>query len=236
MVLENISLVQLTLVIIASLVLGTITGFVLYKYLKRRNALGLTQHDHASIKITSTVKEELQSLEFERSLVSAAITRVYEATMQGQISKAEYNRLMLQYKERLRSYTDKIAELRTRSSFLEIQDLRNDLVYILEKRIKQIDDKLFHLSKSSGSPGSESTYAYYRGSSENEYKQPQISVDDIDYSKKRSVDIEQERKIRELQQEIMLALNRLEDAKIDEKHPDSETPITKKKDALASLR
>jgi hypothetical protein len=240
MVLENISSVELTLVIMASLVLGTVTGFLLDKYLKRRKLSELAQQDYVSIKPTNRVKAELKSLEFEKSLVSAAITRIYQAIMQGQISKMEYNRLMLQYKEKLRSYTDKIAELRSRSSFIEVQDLRNDLVYILEKRIKEIDDKLFHLSKSSCSPGSGSTYTYYQNSPENEYKQTQISVhnmdySNMDYSKKRSVHIEQERKIQEIQQEILLALNRLEEVGIDKKRMDSETTITKKRDALASL-
>jgi hypothetical protein len=235
MVLENISSVELTFVIMASLVLGTVIGFLLDKYLKRRKLSELAQQDYVSIKPTNRVKAELKSLEFEKSLVSAAITRIYQAIMQGQISKVEYNRLMLQYKEKLRSYTDKIAELRSRSSFIEVQDLRNDLVYILEKRIKEIDDKLFHLSKSSGSPGSGSTYTYYQNSPENEYKQTQISVQNMDYSKKRSVHIEQERKIQEIQQEILLALNRLEEVGIDKKRSDSETTITKKRDALASL-
>ena len=77
---------------------------------------------------------------------------------QGSISSSEYDRLTVQYKEKLLIYEKDIAELKSTSDYVEVQNLRNDLNYFLQHKMKQLDEKLNHLSKNEIVPDSNSPF------------------------------------------------------------------------------
>jgi hypothetical protein len=104
------------------------------------------------VKPFNTAKQELQSLQFEKNLVSEAITRVYEAMQEKKIDVVERDRLLTKYKRQLNSYNERIAELQSTIDLKEIGEVRNNLVSLLEERIKGIDQKLDELSYKTGIP------------------------------------------------------------------------------------
>src|SRR5262245_34347181 len=146
--LEDVASLEMALIIWTCIVLGTITGFSLDKYKNRQTRFGSSHKDPGPVKSAGMLKAELQSLEFEKSLAEEAIARVQEAIKNGLINDVEYDRLISQYKQKLCYYSDRIAELKTATGLLQVQDLRNDLIYVLEKRIKEIDQRLTQLSSS----------------------------------------------------------------------------------------
>ena len=109
------------------------------------------QQEHL-VKPFNTAKQELQSLQFEKNLVSEAITRVYEATQEKKIDVIERDRLLTKYKRQLNSYNERIAELQSTIDLKEIGEIRNNLVSLLEERIKGIDQRLDELSYKTGMP------------------------------------------------------------------------------------
>jgi chromosome segregation ATPase len=109
------------------------------------------QQEHF-VKPLNTAKQELQSLQFEKNLVSEAITRVYEAMQEKKIDVIERDRLLTKYKRQLNSYNERIAELQSTIDLKEIGEVRNNLVSLLEERIKGIDQKLDELSYKTGIP------------------------------------------------------------------------------------
>lgn len=157
---------------------------------------------------SASLRAELLSLLFEKNLTAEAITRVYEAAQDGRIDRLERDKLLLKYKQQLDSLNQKVAYLQPVSDFSDLKELRNNLVSFLEDRISALDKKLLDLSKSSPH-----------------------SQDDIDTnakkilaetSKMQSVTpIEQkmfkgdEQSIKQLQKEIVQALQHLEQVEID---------------------
>lgn len=157
---------------------------------------------------SASIRAELLTLLFEKNLTAEAITRVYEAAQDGRIDRLERDKLLLKYKQQLDSLNQKVAYLQPVSDFSDLKELRNNLVSFLEDRISALDKKLLDLSKSSPP-----------------------SQDDIDTNAKKILaetskvqsvtPIEQkmfkgdEQSIKQLQKEIVQALQHLEQVEID---------------------
>jgi len=136
------------LLIAAFVLAGVISGVVVFNRISRSKTS--LKKKGRFIKPYSTTKEELQSLQFEKSLISQSITRVYEASYEGKIDLIERDRLLLKYKQQLDSYDKKIGDLQSLVDISELADMRNGLVSLLEGRITAIDHKLAEISTKYG--------------------------------------------------------------------------------------
>jgi hypothetical protein len=142
-------LLEASFLIAASTLAGAISAAVILATISRSKTLLKKKHERL-IKPVSTAKAELQSLLFEKSLLSQSITRVYEASYEGKIDSIERDRLLLKYKQQLDSYDKKIADLQSVVDITELVDMRNGLVSLLEGRITAIDQKLMEISNKYG--------------------------------------------------------------------------------------
>ncbi|HYZ66070.1 MAG TPA: hypothetical protein VE574_05030, partial [Nitrososphaeraceae archaeon] len=147
MVLENSPSFIAVGTTILFLLLGTISGLLMNRKLGQRGESSVTKIRNRPFTSSSELRLSIQSLEFEKSLTAEALTRAFEAMNQGKIDPREYDRLNVQYNEKLQTYEKKIAEIRSTLDYTDIQDLRKDLDYFLHDKIKQLDEKLLQLSK-----------------------------------------------------------------------------------------
>ncbi len=136
------------LLIAAFALAGAISGAIILNKISRIKTL--LKKKERFTKAFITTKEELQSLQFEKSLISQSITRVYEASYEGKIDLIERDRLLLKYKQQLNSYDKKIADLQSLVDISELADMRNGLVSLIEGRITAIDHKLAEISNKYG--------------------------------------------------------------------------------------
>lgn len=144
-------MLEASFLIAASTLAGAISAAVILTRISRRSKTSSLKKKHERlIKPFSTTKAELQSLLFEKSLLSQSITRVYEASYEGKIDSIERDRLLLKYKQQLDSYDKKIADLQSVVDITELVDMRNGLVSLLEGRITTIDQKLAEISNKYG--------------------------------------------------------------------------------------
>ena len=142
-------MLEASFLIAASTLAGAISAAVILTRISRSKTSLKKKHERL-IKPFSTTKAELQSLLFEKSLLSESITRVYEASYEGKIDSIERDRLLLKYKQQLDSYDKKIADLQSVVDITELVDMRNGLVSLLESRITAIDQKLTEISDKYG--------------------------------------------------------------------------------------
>ena len=142
-------MLEASFLIAASTLAGAISAAVIITRVSRSKTSSKKKHERL-IKPFSTAKTELQSLLFEKSLLSQSITRVYEASYEGKIDSIERDRLLLKYKQQLDSYDKKIADLQSVVDITELVDMRNGLVSLLEERITSIDQKLAEISNKYG--------------------------------------------------------------------------------------
>jgi hypothetical protein len=144
-------LLEASFLIAASTLAGVISAAVILTRISRNKTSSSLKKKHdLLIKPFRTTKAELQSLLFEKSLLSQSITRVYEASYEGKIDSIERDRLLLKYKQQLDSYDKKITDLQSVVDITELVDMRNGLVSLLEGRITAIDRKLAEISNKYG--------------------------------------------------------------------------------------
>jgi hypothetical protein len=136
-------------VLAGSIIAGAISGAAVVRIVSKVNSSSLKKQRHV-LKPFDNAKAELRSLQFEKSLVGEAVTRVYEAVQEGRVDSVERDRLLVRYKEQLDSYNEKIAELQSAVDFADLYEMRNDIAGLLERRITAIDQKLGELSEKYG--------------------------------------------------------------------------------------
>jgi hypothetical protein len=236
-VMENSQLLIAIGAIISFLIIGTVVGFAINRTLgKLRSSQVLNIKKNIPLSLGHTeLKSYLHSLEFEKSLTAESLTRVAEAMNQGKISQLEYDRLILQYNEKLQTFEKEIAELRSTSDIFELQNLRNDLNSFLQNKMKQIDEKLGQLSKNETYNGSRPTLFKKFINAANIQNKVQIQKPSPFFSHRTQSFRDQEKKIQDTQKEIMIALERLETKDLDEKQVSVQTSNKKNRDALASF-
>jgi hypothetical protein len=154
---------------------------------------------------SSAARAELLSLLFEKNLAAEAITRVYEASQEGRIDRLERDRLLLKYKQQLDSLNGKIAILQPAADFVDMAELRNNLVSLLENKISALDQKLLEIKPGASQDGVDAKVQRIIAETSKVQAAP---VDQKPFKA-------EEKSIDQLQKEIMQALQRLEQVEID---------------------
>jgi chromosome segregation ATPase len=221
-------LLEASFLIAASTLAGAISAAVILTRISRRSKTSSLKKKHERLrKPFSTTKAELQSLLFEKSLLSQSITRVYEASYEGKIDSIERDRLLLKYKQQLDSYDKKIADLQSVVDITELVDMRNGLVSLLEGRITTIDQKLAEISNKYGistsdiidsSPKSDRQAIVSKPEEEKKENSQKLKENDDD---RHQLDVTNE--------EVMAASVRGGDQKDQKKHNDKEKIKTEEK-------
>jgi len=189
--------------IAGSSVAGAISAALLGKLSRiRSDASSKSLHKPSA----NTVRTELVSLLFEKTLSSEAITRVYEASQVGKIDRLERDRLLLKYKQQLDSLNSRIAQLQPAAEYADLREMRNDLTTILQDKIAALDQRLEALSKSTNSHDISVDTQVQKIIAETTAMTPPR----VDLKPK-----PEEKSIEQLQNEIVQALDRLEQVEID---------------------
>lgn len=233
---ENSSLFVLVGMTALFLLLGTLMGLYMNGQFGHGRKSFVTKFRNKPFSSDSELRLLIQSLEFEKGLTAEGVVRASEAMNQGKIDTHEYDRLILQYSEKLQSYEKKIADLRSTLDYVEIQELRKDMDYFLQDRMKRLDDKLRQLSRRKGE-GLALDSSSSRGiASETDTKAWRQAHKPPRFFRRRTQSVyDQETRIQETQKEIYAALERLETAEPDKDVLGERPADMKNKDALSSL-
>jgi DNA anti-recombination protein RmuC len=206
-------------VLAGSIIAGAISGAAVVRIVSKVNSSSLKKQRHV-VKPFDNAKAELRSLQFEKSLVGEAVTRVYEAVQEGRVDSVERDRLLVRYKEQLDSYNEKIAELQSAVDFADLYEMRNDIAGLLERRITAIDQKLGELSEKYGMELRDPIKIQQQRFIEKEEEKGGGGVESLAEVEALIEEGKSEGKsIDELQKEIIEALYRLDQVEIGDKEP-----------------
>ncbi|MHB8567326.1 MAG: hypothetical protein ACYC7D_10315 [Nitrososphaerales archaeon] len=99
------------------------------------------------VSILERSKRELRTLLLEKELVSAALTRLYEAEVAKEITREERETLGTKYRDELKSLDERILKI---DAFIEVGDLetlRDQLVRLVNQKMDAIDRRIEHTKK-----------------------------------------------------------------------------------------
>jgi hypothetical protein len=116
-----------------SIGLGAISSLVFHQIRKqrivrvRKNKKNRNDENYFDVNKTSSdlqiMKNELDSLEVERSIIRSSVRRIHETFREGKLSKLEFDRLMIKYGEDLKKCDEEIEQTRSVVDLYELSTI-----------------------------------------------------------------------------------------------------------------
>lgn len=202
------------MIVCVALVGAIFALFLLSRFPRRRTYP--EQSQSTTPKQLEATKSEVESLEFEKSILSHSITSAYEFAQCNGMSQ-ERDHLVIKYKSQLDTINKRIDELQLSVEFTELSEARNKLVSLIEAKITLLDARLSEMSHKYGLSMDRSvedrqsdSIAQYQ-----EKKTFPKSIETRNPMAEFTENKSEDKDVKEVQQEILQALNRLENVDTD---------------------
>ncbi len=87
-------------------------------------------------------RREMRTILLERDLLSAALTKVYEAENEGKITRDEREMIAKRYSSQIRDLESKLRDKELLVEVGELESLRDELVTLFREKIQNIESRL----------------------------------------------------------------------------------------------
>jgi hypothetical protein len=87
-------------------------------------------------------RREMRTLLLERDLLSAALTKIYEAENEGKITREEREMIAKRYSSQIRDLESKLSDKELTVEVGELEGLRDELVTLFRDKIQNIETRL----------------------------------------------------------------------------------------------
>lgn len=156
-------------------------------------------------------KRELRTIMLERDLLSSALTRVYEAETDGQITREEREAIARRYSQQIRDIESKLRDRELLVEVGELEQLRDELVSLFRQKIENIEARLDQ-AKDRLQPVRPVTVSRPEVGRKSATSAPQIDELEraIERKSPKKEESDGEKRVRELREEVMDALAKLE--------------------------
>jgi len=170
-------------------------------------------------------RREMRTLLLERDLLSAALTKVYEAENEGKITRDEREMIAKRYSTQIRDMESKLSDKELIVEVGELEGLRDELVTLFREKIQNIETRLDQAKErlpsvtqqqdkgidASIAPGARSkAAASVVATSSSQSSQGEDLERAVERKAPKRDDTEGERRVRAIRDEVMEALERLE--------------------------
>lgn len=159
-------------------------------------------------------RREMKTIMVERDLLSSMLMKLYEAENDGRITREEREMMSKRYSEQIKDLQSKLKDVELVVEVGELEGLRNELVSLFEQKIRNIEGRLDAAKQRLG-------------------PQPEVVKKEVAPRAERGTDLERavekrarpemtdsERRVKEIREEVMEALTRLEQIDIEKKQED----------------
>lgn len=170
--------------------------------------------------VTSTDLErsrrDMRTIMVERDLLSSAMMKLYEAETEGRITREEREMISKRYSDQIKDLQSKLKDVELVVEVGELEGLRGELVTLFEQKIQNIETRLDVAKQRLGAAA------------------PQPVKKEIAPKVERGTDLERaverrakpemsqsERRVKEIRDEVMDALTRLEQIDIEKKQQET---------------
>ena len=162
-------------------------------------------------------RREMKTIMVERDLLSASMMRLYEAESEGRITRDERETISKKYSDQIKDLQFKLKDVELVVEVGELEGLRGELMGLFEQKIENIEGRLEAarqrlgvtapdpVKKEAAAPRAERATDLERAVEKR--GRPEMS--------------DSERRVKELRDEVMDALTRLEQIDIDKKQQDN---------------
>ena len=193
------------------LVAGSVAGAFTAMAVDKVSQVNANSRQNKNVKLQ--FKQNFESIELERRIVSKAMSSVYDYEQKGRISSSEREKLIARYKQQLDALNVKINSIAL-ADVKEVSALKENLVALVDQRMAQINAKLDDLfSKINGNVVVQGKPTFQHNTRKEE--RPQVAqmanVEQMEVTDSKESDA----KLDEIKKQIMQTLSRLEQAEVE---------------------
>jgi hypothetical protein len=135
---------------VAGLGLGGLVSYYVFYSRARTEKVVVTraEPDMRPVQTTVTTAElersrrEMRTIMVERDLLSSAMMKLYEAETEGRITQEEREMISKRYSDQIKDLQSKLKDVELIVEVGELEGLRNDLVNLFDGKIQNIDARL----------------------------------------------------------------------------------------------
>jgi len=197
--------------------------FVFYSRPKPRKVKGLQRDEAGALRSTSfspseleKSRREMRTMMVERDLLSSALMKLYEAESEGRITREEREMVTKRYSEQIKSIQSKLKDVELVVEVGELEKLREELVSLFKEKIQNIEARLDQ-AKERLTPVAPEVVAKQAGRrAEREEELEKV----VERKVGRPEMSEAERRVRQIRDEVMDALTKLEQIDVEKKQQD----------------
>lgn len=155
-------------------------------------------------------KREMRTMMVERDLLSSALMKVYEAESEGRLTREERESIAKRYADQLKGIQGKLKDVELVVEVGELERLREELVGLFQEKIQNIEARLDQAKERLGPPAPDvvKKEAVPRVERRPEPEKPVEKKPKPEMS-------ESERRVKEIRNEVMDALTKLEQIDIE---------------------
>jgi len=161
-------------------------------------------------------KREMKTVMVERDLLSSALMKLYEAENEGRITREEREMISKRYSEQIKDLQSKLKDVELVVEVGELEGLRNELLTLFEQKIQNIEGRLDAARQRMGPPPPEMIRKEATPKAEKG-----TDLEKVVERRARAEMSESERRVKELRDEVMDALTKLEQIDMDKKQPET---------------
>ena len=161
-------------------------------------------------------RREMRTVMVERDLLSSAMMKLYEAESEGRITREEREMISRRYSDQIKDLQSKLKDVELIVEVGELEGLRGELVNLFENKIQNIETRLDAARQRLGAAApqpvkKEASPKAERGT----------DLERVVERRAKSEMSESEKRVKEIRDEVMDALTRLEQIDIDKKQQEN---------------
>jgi len=161
-------------------------------------------------------KRKMRTIMVERDLLSSALMKLYEAENEGRITREEREMISKKYSEQIKELHSKLKDVELVVEVGELENLRNELVALFEQKIQNIEGRLDSAKQRLGVTSLEPLKKEVGQTPERS-----TDLERVVEKKAKQEMTDSERRVKEIRDEVMEALTRLEQIDIEKKQQES---------------
>lgn len=173
-------------------------------------------------KNSELMEDELKIYQFEKDLATHAIEKILLASKNKSIDYFEKDRLLLKYKDQLKKLNEKMEKIQSEIDVTKLITLRNDLAFLLDNKISDIDEKIKEINFKIGTNNKIKEILNQNIKNKSHDESIKTVDDNLNFrelttyqnnstQKRKEMVIESEKKkINDLQDQVLVALNKLD--------------------------
>ena len=182
-----------------------------------RDESGALRTETVSASEVERSRREMRALVVERDMLSSALMKIYEAETEGRITKEEREMIAKRYSDQIKSMQDKLKDIELIVEVGELEKLRDELVTLFREKIQNIEARLDQTKERLGVTAPE----FVKKPAAVPKIEKAEELERVVQRRAKPEITEAERRVKEIRDEVMEALTKLEQIDTEKKPQDN---------------